>query len=83
MMILSVKILTKEIAMEELVTVESWINTCPCRTKTESVEKLAKDIGTTVNTIYRWLRSGDMYISSIDNPRKALVAYRMVNFKEQ
>ena len=69
--------------MKELVTVEAWIEACECRTRTESVAKLAGDLGTTINTVYRWLRAGDMYISSVKVPCEALIAYRMVNFKEQ
>lgn len=66
--------------MEELVSVETWLDCDESPLRTEAIKKLASSLGTTMNTVYRWLRSGDVFISEHQG---ALIAYKMINYKEQ
>ena len=66
--------------MEELVSVEAWLSLDDSTIITDAVNGLASKLGTTMNTIYRWLRSGDVFISEHEG---ALIAYKMINYKVQ
>jgi len=78
--ILLISSITKEIIMEELVLVENWLSLDESPLRTKAIENLANELGTTMNTVYRWLRSGDVFISEQEG---AMIAYKMINFKEK
>lgn len=69
---------------EEMVTIEACVDLQPEELKTERVKSFAKLVNSTPNTVYKWLRDGNMYAQFLDNgDDKNIAVYRMVNFVEQ
>jgi len=68
---------------KEMVTVQACIDCRPESLRTDAIKAFAKEVGTTINTVYCWLRAGDMYVQFLDDPCKAIAVYRMIKFTEQ
>jgi hypothetical protein len=67
---------------EEMVNVENCVELEPGNLKTERVESFAKRVKSTPNTVYKWLRDGNMYAQYLDGGNDIAV-YRMVSFTSQ